>query len=114
MLHFWQHWNWWYVGMIAGLVLAYVLGYASYGENPETVRTRKLRTGHQAIFIIAGAVLMTAWVLTESQAGIVHVLSGGKTAEQATRDGSGAVILVGAALGVLIVYGIALLAFFCL
>ncbi len=115
MLHFWQaHWNWWYILSVAGLALAYALGYHCYGKNQKTGRMRQLRTGYRAAFTVLADIGLTLCVLAESHAGIVHLLSGGKTAEQATKDGSAVAITAGAFVGVIVVYGLALVAFTCL
>lgn len=111
MLKIWQnllaggHLNLWYLIAVAGLVLAYAVGYNCIFMNEEGKRMRLLRPRTRALLIFAAGFGMAFCVLNESHAGIVHVLSGGKTAEQATKDGSAAMITFVAAIVVMLVYG---------
>lgn len=109
-----DHFNFYYVLAPLGLLMVFLVGYLRIFDQEDGHRMCWYSQKPQAIISVLIAVLTVSCIFAESHAGILTVISGGKTAEQIARDSTYvalAVILFALCVGVYVAALVALIGF---
>lgn len=109
-----DHFNFYYVLAPLGLLVVFLVGYLRVFDQENGRRMCWYSKKPQTIISVLVAVLTGLCIFAESHAGILTVISGGKTAEQIARDGADVALAVILLLACVVVYAVALVGLVCL
>lgn len=106
-----QHFNFWFIIVPAGILMSFAVGYLRiFDDRKHGRRMRWFSETAQGVVDALIAASTGFCIFAESHAGILTVISGGKTAEQIARDGTYVALAVILFVVGVVVYAIALIA----